>query len=185
MITIQYKRADMVFQAIGCLFLAGLGAYMAMQDTMWQLRLLGGLLAISLPVVSIALAMRAYNNAAAIQYDRKHLTLATLWTSVDLPWSAIRSIHRETLQQQSAFGLIKQNIGYYLVVTAHIDDNNERTFKINERLLDWPVAQMPQLASDLIAAANGALQEQRQPTHRPAPAGANPGGVGGFGRRGV
>lgn len=182
MTIIRYKRSDMVFQSIGCFFLAGLGAYMALQDIMWQLRLLGGFLAAALPVVSIALAMRAYNNVAAIQYDHKALTLATLWTSVELPWSAIRSIHRETLQQQSAFGLIKQNIGHYLVVTAHIGDNDERTFKLNEQLLDRPAAQMPQLAADLIAAANGALQEQRQTTRRPAP---NAGMAGGFGRRGA
>lgn len=152
---------------------------------MWQLRLLGALLGLSLPFVAVALAIRAYNDVPAIQYDHRKLSVATLWASADLPWPTVRRIHRETLQQQSSFGLIKQDIGHYLVVTAVVGDNDERTYKINERLLDWPVEALSRLADDLVAAAHQGMDAAMAARQRPQQQTARPTNSGGFGRRGI
>jgi hypothetical protein len=148
--TVFYKREKLIKQAIGCALLAAAGFWCASQPTFhWQIRLMGGLLAFSLPSVSILLLSRWHKNVPAIHFDDDRLHLSSLYRSASFSWSEIRHVDREKLTQAAAFGLIKQTIASYLVVTVADGSNFEKKFKIQEDLLEWPRDGLDALADEI------------------------------------
>ena len=151
--TIHYKRGDMYAQAIGCALFSIMGGWLAFHGH-GKLMILGAVLALSLPIAAIALTARAMGDCVALRFDRQGLYVASLWRSAKLSWPELRKIHRETLVQSSAFGLFKRKIAFYIVITAADEGSFERSFKINERLLDWPQDGMEALVADMARVAN-------------------------------
>lgn len=148
--TVSYKRDSMISQAIGCLLIAAGGAWLALQaDFDFKFRFLGGFLAICLPFVSAALFVRWKRGAEALRFDARQLHISTLYRQTSVAWSEVRNIQREKLTQSSGFGLIKQDIAHYLVITTALDGGFERTFRVQEDLLDWPKDAMQALAEEL------------------------------------
>lgn len=166
--TISYKRDSMITQAIGCLFLAAGGAWLAMHPEFHvKFRFVGGFLAVCLPFVSAALFMRWRSGAEALRFDARQLHISTLYRQTSVAWSDVRNIQRETLTQSSGFGLIKQDVAHYLVITTAIDGGFERTFRVQEDLLDWPKDGMAALADELSGLWAHALRSGREPLMPP------------------
>jgi hypothetical protein len=84
--TINYKRSSMCGQAIGCAALAIGGAWFCLNFDHWQVRLFCGLLAISLPFLSIAMFRRASGPGAAFAFDSITLTLTALLREAEILW---------------------------------------------------------------------------------------------------
>lgn len=153
MIVVSYKRDRLVSQAIGIVFLAIGAGWLALQDGFglsW--RLFGGLLAISLPFVSLALARRAIDGVQAIRETAVGIELSSLYGSRSVAWKNLIAIEREVLQQSSGFGLIKQDVAHYIVFVGYEIGEGEFRFKIQEDLLDWPEAGLNRLFELLTAA---------------------------------
>jgi len=179
--TVRYKRGTLIWQAIGCLVIAAGGLWMAVSFN-GQAKLLGILLALMLPFASIALMVRAFGDCVALQFDSSTLRVTTLLGGARLSWSQVRSLSREVVTQSQAFGLFKQDISFYLVITAVEDGGFERRFKVNERLLDWPRDGIPALVDDMARAQSSRAPAPPQPR---APTAAGPAPRGSFGRRTV
>lgn len=181
----------MLGNAFGCAVLALVGLWAAFQPGWhFQLRLIGGLLGVTLPFVSIALGLRIKSGLAALRFDRNTLEIATFYRSTSRRWSDVRAISREKLTQSSAFGLVKQDLAHYLVIETATEDGSIETYRIQEDLLDWPKDRRTALAEQLIA-----TWQTPSAARAPAPASAPPvtlngvpvraGGPVGFGRRGL
>lgn len=185
MLEIEYKRGNLVFQAIGCAAIAAGGGWLALQDGFhWQLRLLGGFLALGLPFVSYALAQQVISGKSAIVETATGLQLSTLYGSREVRWQELTAIEREVLRQSSAFGLIKQDIAHYLVFSGYSPRDGEFRVKIQEDLIDVPKAGLARLYEQLHAM----WQDGGSP--RPVPATRLQGSpvvprATGFGRRGL
>jgi len=197
MTVIEYNRDKMTFNAIGCAMVAVLGGLAALQpDWHMKIRLVGGLLAISLPFVALFLFLRIKSGAPAIAFDGHGVAISTFYRTRECRWSDIRDIQRETLTQSSSFGLFKQEIGHYIVFTI-ADGALYEELRVQEELLackkqdvqaiidtmcaSWtsafhgsktPIIQMP--ARDVMATA---------PTINGAP--LRPQSSSGFGRKGL
>ena len=154
--TIHYKRGDMLVQSIGCMVLAAVGLWLGLSFH-GRLMVLGWVLAACLPVLSIGLFVRALGDGVALRFDQQNLHVATLWSGTDLRWADVRKLQRQTIQQSSAFGLFKRDIAFYIVVTAVDDSGFERSFRVNERLIDWPRDAMDSLLNDLQRVWSGQL----------------------------
>ena len=185
MLDIAYKRANLVFQAIGCFALAVGGGWLASQDwTHWQLRLLGGLFAVGLPVVSYAVAHRVISGQSAIAEINGGLRLSTLYESADLRWEDLQTIEREVLTQTSALGLIKQDIAHYLVFSGYSPRNGEFRIKIQEDLIDVPKSGHDRLYRKLLELwENGGSPPPVAASRIASPASARRAPT--FGRRGI
>lgn len=163
--TISYKRGTMFGQAVGCVVLALGGAWAAFSLHGWM-QFLGGFLAVTLPFVAIALTVRAMGDCVALRFDVHSVTIKTLFRTVEVDWKQVIDVRREKLRQSSMFGLIKQDIGHYLVIVAR-DGMFERNYQLDEKLLDWPRDAMSALAEELVAAANGVMQAAPSVQARP------------------
>ncbi len=151
MLEVGYRRENLIFQATGCLALAAGGVWFARLDTgYFQLTLLGWLMAAAMPVVAIALVRRGFDRSLALREVRDGLEIRTLYAAQDIAWSGLQTVHRETLQQSSAFGLIKQTIAGYLVFTGRNRSGEEVTIKLHEDLLDWPKKSIRQLQTEIV-----------------------------------
>ena len=151
MLDIAYKRTNLVFQAIGCFALAVGGGWLAGQDwAHWQIRLLGGLFAVGLPLVSCAVAHRIISGQSAIAEINGGLRLSTLYESADLRWEELQSIERGVLTQTSALGLIKQDVARYLIFSGYSPRNGEFRIKIQEDLIDVPKSAHDRLYRQLL-----------------------------------
>ncbi len=147
--SIFYKREKLIAQSVGCLVLAAGGLWAAVQpDFFSKFRFLGGFLTICLPFVSIALFRRWHQNRPALAFDRHHVSLSTLYRSINFSWQDVRDIKREKLVQSSGFGLIKQNLAHYIVVTV-ADGNDYEEYRIQEDILDWPREKFDALLAEL------------------------------------
>lgn len=192
MTIVRYKRADLILQAIGCLVIAGGSAWgFTLADSV-KLQILLGIVAVSLPIAAMALGIRATGDLTALSFDDRNVTACSLWQRVTVPWAGVKSIHRETLQRSSMFGLFKQTLGWYLVVVTHDGDGFEKRIKLNEKLLDRPQDSLHLLlreieeahAASLVRRQNQfrAAEPSRTPAPRPeAPLATRPT----FGRRGL
>lgn len=159
---ISYKRDSMISQALGCLLIAAGGVWLAFQaDFNIKFRFFGGFLAVCLPFVSAALFIRWKGGAEALRFDARQLHISTLYRQTSVAWSDVRNIQREKLTQSSGFGLIKQDIAHYLVITTALDGGFERTFRVQEDLLDWPKDAREALAEELSAIWAQALRSGR------------------------
>jgi hypothetical protein len=185
MLTIEYKRSKLAFQAIGCFALAAGGGWLAFEDWVhWQIRGLGGFLALCLPFVGYAVAYRAHSGQSAIVETATGLQLSTLYGSRDVRWQDLTAIERVVLRQSSAFGLIKQDIANYLMFSGYSPRDGEFRVKIQEDLIDVPKAGLARLYEQLHAM----WQDGGSP--RPVPATRLHGSpvatrATGFGRRGL
>ena len=151
MLEIGYRRENLIFQAVGCLALAAGGVWFARLDTgYFQLTLLGWLMAAAMPVVAIALVRRGFDGSLALREVRDGLEIRTLYAAQDFAWKDLQSVHRETLQQSSAFGLIKQTIAGYLVFTGRNRSGEGVTIKLHEDLLDWPKKTLSKLQDEVV-----------------------------------
>ncbi len=146
MIAVSYKRDRLIAQSVGILLLSLGGLWLGLQDNFglsW--RLLGWLLAVALPFVSVALARKAIDGQLAIREIANGLELASLYGSRTIPWKNLTAIHREVLQQSSGLGLIKQDVAHYIVFTGYEVGPGEFSIKIQEDLIDWPKHQLGNL----------------------------------------
>jgi hypothetical protein len=182
---VRYKRTDMITQAIGSVGLAIGGAWLFTQVDSIQLRILFGVLAVTLPFVAVALGIRAAGDLVALNFDERGLTVCTLWKKTETRWANVKSVHRETLRQSSAFGLFKQTIGWYLVIVTHEGDGFEQRLKLNEKLLDVPQDSIDALIGQIGAAWEGRHARQSTPVAAPAVAAGQPAMRPSFGRRGL
>lgn len=196
MTLVKYQQSKMLWNAVGCAVLAVGGLWVAFfSEWIFKLRLLGGLLGLSLPFVSTALALRMRSGLAALKFDRTTLEIATFYRSTAHRWSDVRDISRETLTRSSAFGLIKQDLAHYLVIAVADEDGLQNTYRLQEELLDWPKDRFPALVEQLNAIwmgqsviATGPMPVQNTAASVPAtlngvPMRAN--APAGFGRRGL
>ncbi|MCC6924667.1 hypothetical protein [Novosphingobium sp.] len=185
MLDVVYKRSNLVMPAIGCVLFAVGGGWVALQDEAdWIYRLIGAMFALALPFVGYAAAARAASGVSAIRETASGLQLSTLYASTHVHWDQIVGIRREVLQQKSAFGLIKQNLGHYLVFEAHLPGEGELKVKIQEDLIDMPKARHARLFDQLNAMwAQGGSPQPVAPTRISPPVGAPR--AAGFGRRGL
>jgi hypothetical protein len=194
MTTIAYAQGKMLHNAIGCAVLAAAGGYLAgFTDWHWQLRLMGGLLALCLPFVSAALFLRLRSGADALVYDGQQIKISTFYRQAGHRWSDVRAIQRETLTQSSGFGLVKQDLAHYLVITV-ADGAALEEYRIQEELLALPKSEMQALADDLqnhlLAALRGhtspavSLRETPQAMISGVPLSPAP-AVSSFGRKGL
>lgn len=166
--TVHYKRGDMIGQAIGCLALAVGSVWMA-ANFHGTFKFLGVFLAVTLPFLAVALFARAAGDCIALQFDGQSLSIKTLWRKATVPWKQVTGIHRETLRQTSMFGLIRQDIGFYLVVTLASGGLGSNKFQLDERLLDWPKGALPTLLDDLARAGQLGRVAGSEPEPRSAP----------------
>ncbi len=183
MLEVGYRRENLIFQGIGCLALAAGGVWFARLDTgYFQLTLLGWLMAAAMPIVAFALVRRGFDGSLALREVQGGLELRTLYAAQDFAWSGLDSVHRETLQQSSAFGLIKQTIAGYLVFTGRNRSGEQVTIKLHEDLLDWPKQSLGQLQDKVVE-----RWEQSQSDRQFAPPAARPASpvAPTFGRRSV
>lgn len=151
---ISYSKTTMITNAIGCIVLALLGGWAFLSVEHFQLKWFGGCLAVSLPVAAFFLFRRALGDCHAIAYNGKGMKVTTLFREAIFFWPQLHDISCETLQQQSLFGLIKQNVGYYLVFTFY-EDGDLRKFRINEGLLNIPKGTTLALIEDITRASQG------------------------------
>jgi hypothetical protein len=172
MITVRYKRDELLLQSAGCVFFAIICGVLFFQFDVLQFRLISGGLALTLPVMAVILAAKTRGDLTAIAADRSGLRVSTMWSSTAIPWARVTSIGRVALQESTA-GLFKKTIAWYLVVTEY-DGGFERRHKINEKLLDWP-----QDAIDALIGQIAALDDPGIASVPPGTAGPRPG----FGRR--
>lgn len=148
--TISYKRGSMLNQSIGCMVLAIGGAWAAFHSGFGpMLRFLGGFLAVCLPFLSVALFLKWRSDCVALRYDQQQLQISTLWRTTSVLWSDVRDISREKLTQSSGFGLFKQDIAHYLVITTATADGFEHSYRVQEELLDLPTGAVPGLMDEL------------------------------------
>ena len=171
MLEVGYRRENLIFQAIGCLALAAGGVWFARLDTgYFQLTLLGWLMAAAMPVVAIALVRRGFVGSLALREVRDGLEIRTLYAAQDFAWSGLQSVHRETLQQSSAFGLIKQTIAGYLVFTGRNRSGEEVTIKLHEDLLDWPKKSLSELQDEVVDRWTRSQTDRQYAAPAPPPA---------------
>jgi hypothetical protein len=168
--SVFYKRDKLITQSIGCLVLAAGGLWLAIDpDFHAKFRFVGGFLALCLPFVSIALFHRWRQNHPALAYDQHSVSLSTLYRSASFAWQDVRDIQREKLTQSSGFGLIKQDIAHYLVITV-ADGSSLEEYRIQEDILDWPRERFDALQSELVDKwMMSAGQPKSQPTLMQAP----------------
>lgn len=147
---VQYKADKLVGQGIGCVFLATGAAWVAFQPWIgWEWRLFGGFLALTLPFAAVALFMRWKSGNAALSFNSRELHISTFYRSVNVYWPQVRNIERETLTQTSGFGLIKQDLGHYIVITTADADGSYEVYRVQEELLDLPENDIAQLVQEL------------------------------------
>lgn len=183
MLEVGYRRENLIFQSIGCLALAAGGVWLAQLDTgYFQLTLLGWLMAAAMPVVAFALVRRGFDGSLALRELRDGLEIRTLYAAQDFAWKDLQSVHRETLQQSGAFGLIKQTIVGYLVFTGRNRSGENITIKLHEDLLDWPKKSLDQLQNEVVARWRQSQTDRQSAAFAPRP--ASP-AVPNFGRRSV
>jgi hypothetical protein len=135
---IEYNQNKMAFNAIGCAALAIGGAVAAMMpDWPMKLRFVGGFLAVCLPCVSLFLVLRIKSGSAALAFDAQGVSISTFYRTRRCRWSDVRDIQRETLTQSSGFGLVKQDVGHYIVITV-ADGSVLEELRVQEELLACP-----------------------------------------------
>lgn len=173
--TILYKQSGLINNAVGCLAVAAGGLWAAFNfEAAWMM--LGALLAVSMPIVAIALFVKSMGECVAIQFDDRGIRVNSLWGGQWMSWPEVVDIDRETVQQSQFFGLYKKDISNYLVFTP-LDGGVFGKLKINEHLLDLPRESIPSLIQEMGRAA------ARSKTGSPAisqpvqPAGAKTGPV--------
>ena len=183
MLEVGYRRENLFFQSIGCLALAAGGVWLAQLNTgYFQLTLLGWLIALAMPFVAYATFRRALDGSLALREVPDGLEIRTLYAAQDIAWKDLQTVHRETLQQSSGFGLIKQTIAGYLVFTGRNRQGEDVKIKLHEDLIDWPKASLSELQEAVVArwtkskAAAPAAAEGFRPASPVAPT---------FGRRSV
>lgn len=197
MTVIEYNQNKMAFNAIGCAVLAIGGAVAAlMPDWPMKIRFLGGFLAVCLPFVALFLVRRIKSASAALAFDTQGVSIATFFRTRYCHWSEVRNIQRETLTQSSGFGLFKQDIGHYLVITV-ADGSTFEELRVQEELLAAPKGDMQGIVDAMAGLWMAALHGSRDrngaipvadpivpepmingvPLQRPA--------VAGFGRKGL
>jgi hypothetical protein len=165
MTVIEYNQNKMAFNAIGCAALAIGGAVAAlMPDWPMKLRFVGGFLAVCLPFVSLFLVLRIKSGSAALAFDSQGVSISTFYRTRHCRWSDVRDIKRETLTQSSGFGLVKQDIGHYIVITF-ADGVVLEELRVQEELLACPKQDVQgivdAMAGQWMAALNGARSGQR------------------------
>lgn len=186
MLDIAYKREQMALQAVGCLLMAFGGAWLAFQESFhWQIRGLGGFLAICLPFVALVTANKVMSGQSAIREINGGLSLTSLYGSLEFRWEQLRSIDREVLSQESAFGLIKQNLAHYIVFVVMDPRFGEKRFKIHEDLIAVPKREMPQLYERLHQMWASGGSTMIAPSRVVAPVTPAPRAMVGFGRKGL
>lgn len=183
MIEVGYRRENLFFQSIGCLALAAGGVWFARLDTGYlQLTLLGWLIALAMPFVAYATFRRALDGALALREVSNGIEINTLYASQNIAWRDLQSVHRESLTQSGAFGLIKQTIAGYLVFAGRNRSGEDVVIKLHEDLLNWPKAELHKLEAQVIERwARGELEGQAMAPALKAPSPATPS----FGRRSV
>jgi hypothetical protein len=183
---VRYKRADMIAQAIGCTVLAIGSAWAFAQVDIVKLRILFGVIAVTLPVVAIALGIRGMGDLVALDFDERGVTVCTLWKKSSVGWANVKSIQREEVRQSSGYGLFKRTIGWYLVIVTDEGDGFEQRLKLNEKLLDWPKDSIDSLVAQLAEAQQGgfARRASASPVATSVAAG-QPAMRQSFGRRGL
>ena len=152
MLEVGYRRENMFFQSFGCLAMAAGGVWLARLDTgYFQLTVLGWLFAAGMPVVAFVTLRRALDGLLALREVADGLEIRTLYAAQDIAWKDLQTVHRETLQQSSGFGLIKQTIAGYLVFTGRNRHGDAIKIKLHEDLLDWPKASLSELQNEIAA----------------------------------
>ena len=152
MLEVGYRRENLFFQSIGCLALAAGGVWLARLDTgYFQLTLLGWLIALAMPFVAYATFRRALDGLLALREVRDGLEIRTLYAAQDIAWKDLQTVHRETLEQSAALGLIKQTVAGYLVFSGRNRQGEEVKIKLHEDLMDWPKASLSELQDEVVA----------------------------------
>jgi hypothetical protein len=196
MTIVEYQSGKMLWNVVGCSLLAILGIWVAfLPDWPVKIRIVGGLLGVTLPFAAIALALRMKSGLAALKFDRHTLAIATFFRSASYRWDEVRDISRETLTQSGTFGLFKQDLAHYLVLTVSAGDGTLETYRIQEDLLDWPKDGFGALAERMVALwmgqsalAGGPSPVLSKPASAPPTLNGVPmraGAPSGFGRRGL
>lgn len=154
---IHYSKSSMFNQAFGCVFITAGCIWALMHFQNWHVRLVCGLLAVSLPVLSIALFRRLLGSSVAFAYDSKNLLVTSLFSAALIPWQNVQSISRETMQRSSMFGLVKQDIAKEIAITFN-DNGRIRKLKVNESLLDASGDEIIGLVANMARYGNMATQ---------------------------
>jgi hypothetical protein len=154
---IHYKKGSMSMQAIGCAGLAAGCAWAAINIDIFQIRLFCGLMAVSLPFLAVALFRRAMGPGLAFSFDSSSLIVTSLFRHAVIPWGNIQSITRETLQQSTAFGLVKQDVAKEIAISFY-ENGDIRKFKVNEALLDVPKDSIDAMLEDMVRYGRTTLQ---------------------------
>ena len=134
---VGYRRENLIGQSIGCLALAASGVWLARLETgYFQLPLLGWLIAAAMPEVAIALVRRGFDGSLALREVYGGLEIRILYAAQDFASSGLQSVYHETLQQSSAFGLIKQTNAGYLVFTGRNRRGEKSPGKLQDEVAD-------------------------------------------------
>lgn len=168
---VKYRSDKLIGQALGCALFAIVGAWVASQPDMFmKLRILGGVVALSLPFVAMGLFLRWKRGNAALSFDARELHISTFYRSVSVRWPQVRNIERETLTQSSGFGLINRDVGHYIVITTADADSSYEVYRVQEELLDLAKVEIAQLVDELGSCwANALVTGQKMQMESVAP----------------
>jgi hypothetical protein len=149
---IAYKKSNLVVNAIGCALMAAASIWALFMFDNWKVRIFCGFLAVTLPFISYALFAKALGSCLAFAFDAKTLTVATVFEKETITWPDVFDISREILQQSSAFGLIKREIGKRIVV-SYYKRGKLCKLEVDEALLDLPKDSADALIATLMRAS--------------------------------
>ena len=147
--SVSYKRKKLYQGLIGMPILTAGLVYGAMMFGGMLLTIFAAAFIVGCPILVYVQWKALQGDGFALQYDSKGVHIASLYKSTYAPWSDVRRIHCETLQQSSGFGLIKQDLAHYLVFTIGDQNGGLDELKVQTDLLDIPRGSDEILLGDL------------------------------------